>query len=591
MIGSGHKYFRVSGGSLIRQGTNNYLASVVMGSTRQDGDLSNWHYYDKAGAVTESDWAAKINANIPFPGNAAQDNKQVSLALPSMNPEAEQKSAKATLLNSAFCFFPAYRSEQPFWATSQVKTESVNDGLNIFSTELGKPIVCAETSFHNATWLMDVILDEFANGYSKRLEYFNSQLNAAPSNFITVNHSRLLSLLGIEHLNAYKNANMVLSALLGRTSRFIIRSRQNHKRLHFTKSDATSDDSLHVSHLSHGQSSLLGIFCTIMRYADASNPQSLADIKGMVLIDEADAGLHIEYQRTVLPALMHLMPKVQFVITTHSPLLLLGLESTYGVDGVQIIEVPTGRKISGEEFSEFGDAFAAIESTKKFKTSFDELIRQESSKPILLVEGQSDEILIRAAWKKLRKGSDFPFAVSGKLDRTHLRLVLSDIGKTGIDTSLPILALWDFDDAFSDWETLIKKKSGKAQYAEIECRSEHSGLVFKANNGTQVFGALLPVPKFRAEQASRNFGKSSVLSTELLFTDSDLTTLGAIEESSAVGGGKIVKLKSKDKITLANSLALLAGDAFGNFEPLLKLLEELLLPQLSLANDADEKLI
>jgi hypothetical protein len=545
-----------------------------MGSTGKDGDTSNWHYYDKAGAVTESDWTAKINANLPYPGNSVKNDKQVALTLPSTNIEAETASAKATLSSSAYCFFPAYRSEQPFWATSATKTESVNDGLNTFSTELGKPIVCAETSFLNATWLLDVILDDLARSYGDRMT-----LRLKAGTFKPLDVYELLGCLNIESLTTYKNANHLLTVLLGFPARFAVQPRQLNKRLHFMRSDASAANSLHIGHLSHGQSSLLGIFCTIMRYADASHPQSLADIKGVVLIDEADAGLHIEYQRSVLPTLMRLMPKVQFVITTHSPLLLLGLESAYGADGVQIIEIPTGRRISGEEFSEFGDAFAAIETTKKFKASFDELTRQENGKPILLVEGQSDEILIRAAWQKLRGNTDFPFAVAGKLDRTHLRMVLSDIGKTGVNTSLPILALWDFDDAYSDWETLIKGKKNKTQYVEIENRTESAGLIFKASNGTQVFGALLPVPQFRAEQASRSFGNSSVLSSELLFPDSDLSTLGVIEKSSAVGGGTIAKLKSNDKIGLANSLALLNADAFQNFEPLLKLIEEFLLPK------------
>jgi AAA domain, putative AbiEii toxin, Type IV TA system len=588
--GGGHKYFRVSGGLLTRLGSSSHFSSVRMAQSTTDVKTSQWTYIDKTGAFSANEWSTVVGTDITYPGDSAENYKNVNISSNSANVQSDGQSIKSIFLKAAFCYFPVDRSESPFWASKKLIKEDITDGMNRFGRELRKPLVCTEAEFQNATWLMDVILDDLVQGHAKKLDHAK-EIGKRVAAHIPITTYDLQLVINTESLIIFQNVCKILSTLLGYPARFSISARQNNKRLHFCRSDKDDSDSLHISHLSHGQSNLLSIFCTIMRYADQANPQSLADIEGVVIIDEADAGLHIEYQRTVLPALMHLMPKVQFVITTHSPLLLLGLESAYGVDGIQIIEIPTGRKISGEEFSEFGDAFAAIESTKKFKTSFDELIRQKSSKPILLVEGQSDEILIRAAWKKLRKGSDFPFAVSGKLDRTHLRLVLSDIGKTGIDTSLPVLALWDFDDAFSDWETLIKRRGGKAQYAEIECRSEHSGLVFKASNGTQVFGALLPVPQFRAEQASRNFGKSSVLSTELLFTDSDLTTLGAIEESSAVGGGKIVKIKSKDKISLANSLALLDGDAFENFEPLLKLLEELLLPQLSAANDADEKLI
>ena len=65
---------------------------------------------------------------------------------------------------------------------------------------------------------------------------------------------------------------------------------------------------------------------------------------------------------------------------------------------------------------------------------------------------------------------------------------------------------------------------------------------------------------------------------ELLFDDTYLIGEDAIEESSAVGGGKIVRIKTKNKIKLAQSLCLLPADAFQNFEPLLKMLTESLLP-------------
>lgn len=258
-----------------------------------------------------------------------------------------------------------------------------------------------------------------------------------------------------------------------------------------------------------------------------------------------------------------------------APLACLGLERQYGIDGVQIVETPSGNRISAEAFPEFKEAFLALESTTVFKKSFEEIISKEQKKPVLLVEGESDELLLRAAWGKLRVG-DFPFSISGKLDRTHLRLVLSDIGKTGLNTSLPILALWDFDDAYADWETLINGKN--PHYSEIDGRLEESGLIFKSRNGKEIFGALLPVPNFRAGQTSRVFGKSSVMCMELLFDDTYLIGEDAIEESSAVGGGKIVRIKTKNKIKLAQSLCLLPADAFQNFEPLLKMLTESLLP-------------
>lgn len=48
---------------------------------------------------------------------------------------------------------------------------------------------------------------------------------------------------------------------------------------------------------------------------------------GIVLIDEVDMFLHPEWQQTILPSLMKAFPKVQFVVTTHSPQVLSTVRS------------------------------------------------------------------------------------------------------------------------------------------------------------------------------------------------------------------------------------------------------------------------
>jgi hypothetical protein len=47
---------------------------------------------------------------------------------------------------------------------------------------------------------------------------------------------------------------------------------------------------------------------------------ALTDISGIVLIDEIDLHLHPAWQRTILPSLAVAFPKLQFICTTHSPL-------------------------------------------------------------------------------------------------------------------------------------------------------------------------------------------------------------------------------------------------------------------------------
>lgn len=53
----------------------------------------------------------------------------------------------------------------------------------------------------------------------------------------------------------------------------------------------------------------------------------LRDMHGIVLVDEIDLHLHPEWQRVVVPTLAQALPNVQFIVTTHSPLVVGSLQS------------------------------------------------------------------------------------------------------------------------------------------------------------------------------------------------------------------------------------------------------------------------
>lgn len=60
---------------------------------------------------------------------------------------------------------------------------------------------------------------------------------------------------------------------------------------------------------------LIGHLCDVTRPGLA-----LTSIKGIVLVDEIDLHLHPEWQRSVVPTLASAFPNLQFVMTTHSPI-------------------------------------------------------------------------------------------------------------------------------------------------------------------------------------------------------------------------------------------------------------------------------
>ena len=59
---------------------------------------------------------------------------------------------------------------------------------------------------------------------------------------------------------------------------------------------------------------------------------SPAELEGVVFIDEIDSHLHISLQRLILPFFIKSFPKLQFIVTTHSPFVLMSQQDTLVFD-------------------------------------------------------------------------------------------------------------------------------------------------------------------------------------------------------------------------------------------------------------------
>jgi hypothetical protein len=129
---------------------------------------------------------------------------------------------------------------------------------------------------------------------------------------------------------------------------------------------------------------------------------NLSSIEGIVIVDEVDAHLHAVHQREVLPNLIAAFPKVQFVLTTHSPLFLLGMHEKFGEDGFQIVSLPTGSRLSAMDFSELSEAYDAFRKTDQHRQEIQKVLL-ENARPIVFVEGDYDIRYINKAAELLGK--------------------------------------------------------------------------------------------------------------------------------------------------------------------------------------------
>jgi predicted ATP-binding protein involved in virulence len=88
---------------------------------------------------------------------------------------------------------------------------------------------------------------------------------------------------------------------------------------------------LSVDSLSDGVRGALALVADLTSRAIRLNPQlgeqACELVPGIVLIDEVDLHLHPSWQQTILDSLQEAFPKVQFIVTTHSPQVLSTVKS------------------------------------------------------------------------------------------------------------------------------------------------------------------------------------------------------------------------------------------------------------------------
>lgn len=290
-------------------------------------------------------------------------------------------------------YFPPNRFEEPAWLNED-NLKSRAEYMNLPHTQgyTSRRIINYSSLQENQNWLFDLAYDlSVLEGVIQNVlipSNSGGQLSAVPA---VVGHSGRTTRLN-------NVALAVVRELIrdDHNARFSIGPRQNRVvSLHREGGIVVPN----IFQLSSGETSLLNLFLTILRDYDLSGATftQANEIRGIVVVDEVDLHLHSTHQHEVLPNLMRMFPKVQFIVTTHSPLFVLGLAQTFGEDGFALYRMPQGDQISPEEFTEFGDAYLAFRTTSRFSDDIRVAVRDAQS-PILYMEGKTDvRYLVRAA--------------------------------------------------------------------------------------------------------------------------------------------------------------------------------------------------
>lgn len=369
---------------------------------------SKFCYIEKVGEINPQNYTTKLQGRFEAVELWQENAPKVVTG--------DETQIETFFQTGAICFFPSSRHERPHWLNlSAVDDQPLFANNRRVSRVLGKPLIVERSAEDNRQWLMDVLLDSLVEAdfvVSSPTSESTSSLQWQP----------LSSLKDKAWLNmGRKNVESVLRSVLEDDNAQMILNYRNaiHGRVAIRLGNGVVVPSL--MHLSAGQALLFNLFAAIIRYADRQDLQKsifLHEIEGIVLIDEIDAHLHTDLQYEVLPKLIKLFPKVQFIITSHAPLFLLGMEREFGSDGIQILEMPTGRQITTERFEEFLKSFEYYRQTKIFEDAVEQQVLK-TSKPLVLTEGQTDVLYIRTSLELLG------------YDHLLKQLEIDEIGKAG----------------------------------------------------------------------------------------------------------------------------------------------------------------
>ena len=416
------------------------------------------------------------------------------------NITINNRNVEDSLSQNCVLYFPSNRFEYPAW----LNEANLNARANYMDAKrlqgyTNRRIINDITLQDNQNWLFEV-------AYDSALEVVQSITDGDSLRTFSIASQIIRKILGVSDakFDVGKRSSRVASVMFDNETR------------------------IPVFQLSSGETSLLNLFLSILRDFDLSNaapPQNANDIRGIVLVDEVDLHLHTNHQSIILPELMRMFPRVQFVVTTHSPLFVLGMQKQFGDDGFDLYQMPEGQQISAEEFSEFESAYRSFAETKRFQSEIQSAI-ERSQMPIVFMEGKTDVQYVRKAAELLDRESILQEIdlreVGGYSDLKKIWSSGASIGR--VDPAKKVILLYDCD-------TNIKPSStGNVFKRIIPSRDSHplqSGIENLFTKAT-LERARADKPEFidiRGEYATEVRGEKKTVPEEWTVNDDEKTNL------------------------------------------------------------------
>lgn len=388
-------------------------------------------YLNIEAGITEDQYNEIITLNGKIPFNRIEQKEGKSIRSKRVSGNVNEDLVQDWLRSSVLTSFPSFRYELPYHITDTYKKQFEFRKDNNYTGFLTNPLMVVSGIDGITNWLMDLVLDK---------ELYDKSVVGNKETRLWLNVNNILSSILSSKLN-----DLPIRFALGRRN-------SGASRISVVRKDNSQVVYPSIFGMSSGELAILGMFIEILRQADNLSANiSIQDIQGIVVIDEIDKHLHIKLQKEVLPSLMGLFPNVQFIVSTHSPFLTMGLaDNELTKERSKVIDLGQGGLSSEAKaidiYCEVYDMM--IGENENYKQLYDKLLPmvRNVARPLVITEGKTDAKHIKNAMEKLgTEGVDVEFFEIGNLEWGDSRLesILNSLSM--LDNQRKIIGIFDRD--------------------------------------------------------------------------------------------------------------------------------------------------
>lgn len=317
-------------------------------------------------------------------------------------------TAQATLDGAQFTWLSIREDDE----TNSVEDGAVSGFLRRLTRD-AKPVNLPLIALYGTQRAWNVKAIKSHRGVGSRYDGYSNCFNITSTHAVLAGWMRKQTLVQLQRGNGYIQTQLAavetaVKLCIKDTTRFWFDVQYDELRLERTQGDIQS-----FAMLSEGVRNMVAMVADIAWRAAILNPHQGSEAHlqtdGVVLIDELDLHLHPAWQRRVVNDLRRTFPKVQFIVTTHSPQIVASVSR----EQIRLLEhnrlVTEEPHVEGRDANEIlEDVFGVPARPEESQHDIDELFRLIEDEEFTVARerlaalqerlGPDDAAMVRAKW-------------------------------------------------------------------------------------------------------------------------------------------------------------------------------------------------